>query len=159
VLGFFLVFTIIIVLTALFTTAVNFYLYYFRIVAAIIIILIGIYFILNKKVFSFSYKPIEHENRNVQSFLMGFLTSLAWSPCYGSYLIAIIAYSVSSGDAIYSMLNLILFAAGFSLTIFIIALMVSKINLDRLLKYSNYIRIISGVIIMAAGIYMLLLLV
>jgi cytochrome c-type biogenesis protein len=159
VLGFFTVFTIIIVLTALFTAAVNFYLYYFRIIAAIIIILIGIYFILNKKAFSFSYKPVEHRNKNIQSFLMGFLTSLAWSPCYGSYLIAIIAYSASSGDAICSALNLILFAAGFSLTIFIIALMVSKINLDRLIKYSNYIRIISGAIILAAGIYMLLLLV
>lgn len=159
VIGFFLVFTIIIILTALFTAAINFYLYYFRIAAAIIIILIGIYFILNKKTFSFSYKPVEHGNKNVQSFLMGFLTSLAWSPCYGSYLIVIIAYSASSGNAVYSMLNLILFAAGFSFTIFIIALIISKINLNRLIKYSNYMRIISGVIILAAGIYMLSLLV
>jgi cytochrome c-type biogenesis protein len=159
VIGFFLVFTIIIILTALFTAAINFYLYYFRIAAAIIIILIGIYFILNKKTFSFSYKPVEHGNKNVQSFLMGFLTSLAWSPCYGSYLIAIIAYSASSGNAVYSMLNLILFAAGFSFTIFIIALIISKINLNRLIEYSNYIRIISGVIILVAGIYMLSLLV
>lgn len=158
-LGFFLVFTIIIFLTAVFTAAVNAYLYYFRIIAAIIIILIGIYFILNKKAFNISYKPIKHSNKNIESFFMGFLTSLAWSPCYSSYLIAIIAYSASSGDVIYSTLNLILFAAGFSLTIFAIALGTSKINLQKLIKYSEYIRIISGVIILIAGIYMLLMLI
>ncbi|MGZ7070184.1 MAG: cytochrome c biogenesis CcdA family protein [Methanobacterium sp.] len=155
--GFFLVFTVIIFLTAIFTAAINAYLYYFRVLAAIIIILIGIYFILNKRVFTFSYKPVKHENRIIQSFLMGFLTSLAWSPCYGSYLIAIIAYSASSGNIIYSMLNLILFASGFSLTIFIVALAASKINLGALIKYSDHIRIISGVIILAAGLYMFLL--
>lgn len=157
--GFFLVFSIIIMLTALFTVAVNYYLYYFRLIAAIIIILIGIYFILNKKAFNFSYKPLKHGNRNVQSFLMGFLTSLAWSPCYGSYLVAIIAYSASSGNFILSIFNLISFAAGFSLTIFLVALLASRINLNRLINYSNYVRIISGIIILVAGLYMLLLLI
>ena len=33
------------------------------------------------------------------------------------------------------------------------ALMVSKVNLNRLVKHSNYIRIISGVVILVAGIY------
>lgn len=159
VLGFFLVFTVIIFLTVIFTAAINAYLYYFRFLAAVIIILIGIYFILNKKAFNFTYKPVKYKNKNIESFLMGFLTSLAWSPCYGSYLIAIIAYSASSGDVIYSTMNLILFALGFSLTIFIIALAASKLNLERVIKYSDYIRIFSGVIILIAGLYMLLLLV
>lgn len=159
VLGFFLIFTVIIFLTAVFTAAVNFYLYYFRVLAAIIIILIGIYFILNKKFFNISYEPVKHGNKDVQSFLMGFLTSLAWSPCYSSYLIAIIAYSASSGDILYSSMNLTLFAAGFSLTLFIISLLASKINLSRLIEYSNYIRIVSGLIILIAGIYMLELLI
>jgi cytochrome c-type biogenesis protein len=159
VLGFFLIFTVIIFLTAVFTAAVNFYLYYFRVLAAIIIILIGIYFILNKKFFNISYEPVKHGNKDVQSFLMGFLTSLAWSPCYSSYLIAIIAYSASSGDILYSSMNLTLFTAGFSLTLFIISLLASKINLSRLIEYSNYIRIVSGLIILIAGIYMLQLLI
>lgn len=159
VLGFFSVFTVIIFLTAVLTAAVNFYLYYFRVAAAIIIILTGIYFILNKKFFNISYKPVKHGNKGVQSFLMGFITSLAWSPCYSPYLIAIIAYSASSGDVVYSTLNLVIFAAGFSLTIFIISLLASKINLSRLIKYSNYIRIVSGLIILIAGSYMLQLLI
>lgn len=91
--------------------------------------------------------------------LVGFLTSIAWSPCYGSYLISTIAYSASSVNVIYNLINLILFAAGFSFTIFIVALAASKIKLDSLIKYSNYVRIISGFIILAAGIYLLLILI
>jgi len=158
-LGFFSVFTAIIFLTAVFTAAINFYLYYFRVAAAIIIILAGIYFILNKKSFNISYKPLKHRNKGVQSFLMGFITSMAWSPCYSPYLIAIIAYSASSGDVVYSTLNLVIYAAGFSFTIFIISLQASKINLSRLIRYSKYIRIVSGLITLIAGIYMLQLLI
>ncbi len=155
VLGFFLVFTLIIALTIIFTAAINQYLYYFRFFAALIIIFTGIFFILNKKSFKISYSSVQHENSYIQSFLIGFLTSLAWSPCYGSYLIAIIAYSVTTGDIAYSALNILLFSAGFSLTIFIIALGVSQINLRKLIKYSDHIRVISGSIIIIAGIYML----
>lgn len=156
VIGFFLVFTVIIILTAIFTAAINYYLYYFRLFAALIIIIIGSLFILNKNLFNFSYKPIKHGNKSIESFLMGFLTSLAWSPCYGSYLIALIAYSASSGNFIYSSLNLVLFTIGFSLTIFIMAFLTSKINTDKLIKYSTHIRLISGAIIAFAGIYMLI---
>jgi len=77
VLGFFSVFTVIIFLTSVLTAAVNFYLYYFRVAAAIIIILTGIYFILNKKFFNISYNPVKHEDNGVQSFLIGFINSLA----------------------------------------------------------------------------------
>ncbi|WP_414468242.1 cytochrome c biogenesis CcdA family protein [Methanobacterium sp. ACI-7] len=155
-LGFFSVFTIIILLTALFTAAINAYIYYFRIIAAVVIILIGIYFILGKNAFNFSFKPMVHGNKNINSFLMGFLTSLAWSPCYGAYLISVIAYSASSGDIVYSILNLILFSAGFSFTIFVLGLISSKMNLEIISKYSKYISIVSGAIILIAGIYMLL---
>lgn len=158
VFGFFVLFTLIIIFTAVFTAAVNYYLFYFRLFAAIIIILIGVFILLNKKAFNFYYKPVKHRNKLIESFLMGFLTSLAWSPCYGAYLIALIAYSASTGNSIYSTINLTLFTAGFSFTIFIIAFAMSKINLSRLIKYSGGIRISSGVIVLMAGIYMLSLL-
>lgn len=154
--GFFLLFTLIIILTIIFTAAINYYLYYFRILAAVIIIFIGIFFILNKNAFNLQYKPIKHRNKLIESFLMGFLTSLAWSPCYGAYLIALIAFSASTGNILYSTINLVLFTAGFSLTIFLIALVASKINLNKIINYSKHIKVISGIIILIAGIYMLL---
>jgi cytochrome c-type biogenesis protein len=123
--------------------------------AATLIIIIGIFLILNENAFKFSYKPVKHENKLFESFLMGVLTSLAWSPCYGAYLIAVIAYSASTGDFIYSAINMMLYVVGFSLTIFIIAFLASRINITGLIKYSKWIRLISGVIILVAGIYML----
>lgn len=154
IVGFFLVFAIITVITVIFTAAINYYLLYFRVVAAIIIILLGILFIANKNVFHYSLKS-RYRNETMGSFLMGFLTCLAWSPCYGPYIVAVAAYSASSGNWIYSAVNMILFAAGFSVTLFVVAFLASKINFERIMKYSDEVRIFSGIIIIIAGIYML----
>ncbi len=177
ILGLFSLFTLIIGLTIMFTAAINFYLLYFRIFASFLLIILGILLLLNKGVFNFSFSTqstattsdnINSTSANNQdttknldrkgmsgSFLWGFLTSLAWAPCYGSYLLALIAYSVSSGDPLYSAVNLIAYTAGFSATIFAVALLISRINLERWVKYSNHIRILSGVLIILAGCYML----
>jgi cytochrome c-type biogenesis protein len=100
------------------------------------------------------FTPVD---RNVSSsFIMGFMTSLAWSPCFGPYLAVISAYSVSTGDIIYSIINMLLFSIGFSVTILILAFTFSKINLEKIIKYSSGIRIFAGFIIVIAGVYMLL---
>jgi cytochrome c-type biogenesis protein len=153
--GFFLVFAIITVLTVIFTAAINYYLLYFRIVAAIFIIVLGIIFIANKNVLRFSFNST-FRNETMGSFLVGFLTCLAWSPCYGPYIFAVAAYSASTGNWIFSAINMMLFAAGFSVALLTIALLASKINIERIMKYSDWIRIISGFIIVIAGIYLLI---
>ena len=155
IIGFFLVFGIITVLTVIFTAAINYYLLYFRIIAAIIIIALGILFMLNKNVFKYPSLP-KFRNETMGSFLVGFLTCLAWSPCYGPYIVAVAAYSASTGNWIFSAVNMMLFAAGFSVALFLIALLASKINLERVMKYSDGIRIFSGFIIVIAGIYLLI---
>ncbi|AIS31582.1 cytochrome C-type biogenesis protein DsbD [Methanobacterium formicicum] len=159
-LGFFLLFAIITILTAIFTAAINYYLLYFRIAAALILVIIGVLFIVNKKLFNISAPSISNtpdsEKGIVGSFLMGFLTCLAWSPCFGPYVVAVATYSASTGNIGYSIINMAIFAGGFSLTILIIAFLMSKIDFKAILKYSDWIRIISGVIIALAGIYMLI---
>jgi cytochrome c-type biogenesis protein len=152
--GFFLVFAVITVLTVLFTAALNAYLLYIRIVAAILLVMVGIFFIINPQIPRLSFKS-RMEGGVLGSFILGLLTCLAWSPCFGPYVIAVAAYSTATGNVFYSALNMILFAAGFSLTLFILALLASRINLERISKYSNTIRIISGLVIILAGIYML----
>jgi cytochrome c-type biogenesis protein len=153
--GFFLVFAILTFMTVLFTAAINHYLLYFRLAAAVLIIVMGIFFILKKNLFNFSYTP-KYNNKTIGSFLAGFFTCLAWSPCYGPYIVAIAAYSASTGNWIYSAANMILFAAGFSAALFAIGLTASKINLQRFIKYSEGIRIFSGILIIIAGIYLLI---
>jgi cytochrome c biogenesis protein CcdA len=152
--GFFLIFAVITVLTVIFTAALNSYLLYIRIVAATLLVLVGLFFIINPQMprLSLASRP---DGGVVGSFLLGLLTCLAWSPCFGPYVVAVAAYSASTGNVLYSALNMILFAAGFSLTMFILALLSSRINFERISKYSNTIRIISGLVIVIAGIYML----
>lgn len=159
-LGFFLLFAIITILTAIFTAAINYYLLYFRIAAALILVIIGVLFIVNKKLFNISAPSISNtpdsEKGIVGSFLMGFLTCLAWSPCFGPYVVAVATYSASTGNIGYSIINMAIFAGGFSLTILLMAFLMSKIDFKAILKYSDWIRIISGLIIALAGIYMLI---
>jgi len=159
-LGFFLLFAIITILTAIFTVAINYYLLYFRIAAALILVIIGVLFIVNKRLFNISAPSIsstpDSQKGIVGSFLMGFLTCLAWSPCFGPYVVAVATYSASTGNIGYSIINMAIFAGGFSLTILLMAFLMSKIDFKAILKYSDWIRIISGVIIAIAGLYMLI---
>jgi len=160
-LGFFLLFAIITILTAIFTAAINYYLLYFRIAAALILVIIGILFIANKKLFNISTLSISNSNTPdsqkgiIGSFLMGFLTCLAWSPCFGPYVVAVATYSASTGNIGYSIVNMAIFAGGFSLTLLLMVFLISKIDFKAILKYSDWIRIISGAIIALAGLYIL----
>ena len=155
ILGFFLVFVVITILTVIFTASVSNYLFYLRVAAALSIIGIGIFFIINKNILKFSYTP-KHSNKNLGSFTVGFLTCLAWSPCYGPYIAAIAAYSAFTGNIMYTIINVALFALGFSFALVVIGIFSSKLRLERVLKHSGEIRILSGVIICAAGFYLLL---
>jgi len=158
-LGFFLLFAVITTLTAIFTAAINYYLLYFRIAAALLLVGIGILFMVNKKLFNIPTTPskvTESQKGILGSFIMGFLTCLAWAPCFGPYVVAVATYSASTGDITYSIINMALFAGGFSLTILILAFLMSKIDFKSIIKYSDWIRVISGIIIALAGIYMLI---
>ena len=155
IMGFFSLFTIITVLTVIFTAAINYYLYYFRVFAAVLIIAIGIFFILNKNMFKFSYAP-KRQNDTIGSFLFGLLTSLAWSPCISPYMMTVVALSASTGNWILSTANMIIYYVGFSLILVLIAYLASKIKFDIIFKYSDEIRIFSGIIIIIAGIYLII---
>ncbi|EKQ55374.1 MAG: cytochrome c biogenesis protein [Methanobacterium sp. Maddingley MBC34] len=162
-LGFFLLFAIITTLTAIFTVAIDHYLLYFRIAAALILVIIGVLFIVDKRLFNISTPTTStisttpnSQKGIVGSFLMGFLTCLAWSPCFGPYVVAVATYSASTGNIGYSIINMAIFAGGFSLTILLMAFLMSKIDFKAILKYSDWIRVISGAIIALAGLYMLI---
>lgn len=153
--GFFTIFTVITLLTVLFTAAINHYLIYFRIAASLLIIGVGMFFLVNKNILRFSHTP-KKKTKHSEPFLMGLLTCLAWSPCYGPYIVAVAAYSASTGNMLFSTINMVLFAGGFSLTLFLVAFTASKINFEKIIRYSNGIRTVSGILIIIAGTYMLI---
>jgi cytochrome c-type biogenesis protein len=155
VLGFFSLFAVITILTVLFTAAINHYLFYFRIIASIVLIILGGLLVVNHGIFKLGY--IKQSSGGVSSsFIMGFITCLAWAPCFGPYLAVIATYNISTGDIANTIINMMLFSLGFSAAILILAITFSKINLEKIIIYSRGIRIFAGFIIVIAGLYMLL---
>lgn len=57
---------------------------------------------------------------------MGLVTSLAWAPCYGSYLLSLMSVTISKGNVVYTGLNLLSYTLGFAFTIYLIGFIVSK---------------------------------
>ena len=153
ILGLFSIFTIIIFLTGFFTAILYKYIVYVRVIAAVILLIIGIlmFFDYNLPFKSFSSKTGEGI---FNSFVLGFLTSIAWADCYSAYLISLITLLVSSSDGMYAVFNILLYCLGFGLTLFVLSLLISKINLERLIGKTKYIPKIFAVLIIVGAIYL-----
>lgn len=154
-LGLFIIFTIIIFLTGFFTEIVYGYIVYVRYISAILLLIIGILMLFD---YSFNFITVKSRNSDgiVESFTLGFLTSIAWAPCYSAYLMSLISLLLTSGDGLYAAFNIVLYSLGFGLTIFVLSFIISKINLESFVKKTNYIPKIFAVLIIIGAIYLLL---
>ena len=169
ILGIFSIFLLFIILTIMFTAAINQYLMYIRVIASLILITLGTSILLNKNILNITWptynfdsigKNKDNENRSTlklakSSYVMGLLTSLAWAPCYGTYLISLISFSVSTGNIFYSGVNLIIYTLGFGLSLFVIGFLISTVNIQKLINKGDLINRISGILIIIGGIYLL----
>lgn len=151
--GLFSIFTVIIFLTAFFTAAVYQYITYIRIFSSFLLLIIGILMLANYS-FNFNVKPINHEGI-IGSFALGFLTSVAWVPCYSAYLISLISLLVTSADPLFVSFNIVLYCLGFGLTLLALSFIISKINLESFVKKTSFIPKIFAVLIIVSAIYML----
>jgi cytochrome c-type biogenesis protein len=110
--------------------------------------------------FDYSFNFITVKSRNsdgiVGSFILGFLTSVAWAPCYSAYLMSLISLLLTSGDGLYSAFNIILYSLGFGLTIFVLSFIISRINLESFIKKTSYIPKIFAVLIIIGAVYLLI---
>lgn len=154
-LGLFIIFTIIIFLTGFFTEIVYGYIVYVRYISAILLLIIGILMLFD---YSFNFITVKSRNSDgiVGSFTLGFLTSIAWAPCYSAYLMSLISLLLTSGDGLYAAFNIVLYSLGFGLTIFVLSFIISKINPESFVKKTNYIPKIFAVLIIIGAIYLLL---
>ncbi len=152
--GLFLIFTVIIFFTAFFTAAVYKYIFYVRIISAIVLLIIGLLMLFN---YSFNFISISHKHGDgvVGSFVLGFLTSIAWAPCYSGYLISLISILVSSANPFFVAFNIILYCLGFAFTLFVLSFILSKINVGSFISKTNYIPRIFALLIIVGAIYML----
>ena len=151
--GLLSVFVAIILLTGFFTSIVYQYLFYFRIFSAMILLVIGILMLFN---FSFNFKSLSVKNKEgiIGSFVLGFLTSIAWAPCYSAYLISLISLLVSSSDVGYAVFNIILYVLSFALTLFLLSFFISKISIEKLISKTKYLPKIFAILIIVGAVYL-----
>ena len=137
ILGLFSIFTIIIFLTGFFTAILYRYIIYVRVIAAVILLIMGILMFFDN------------------SFILGFLTSIAWADCYSAYLISLITLLVSSNSPLYAVGNILIYVLGFALTLLALCLAISRIDLEKLISKANYIPKIFAVLIILGSVYLL----
>lgn len=152
--GLLSIFIVVIFLTGFFTSIVYRYLFYIRIVSAVILLAIGILMLLDYSISFGSISPKSNEG-TVGSFILGLLTSISWAPCYSAYLISLIALLVNSNSATYAAFNIFLYGLGFALTLFILSLLISKINLEKLISKTRYIPKIFAALIIIGAVYLM----
>ena len=152
-LGLLSVFLVIVILTGFFTSVVYSYIFYVRIFSAVLLLAIGILMLVDYS-FSFSIKLPKESDGIVGSFILGFITSISWAPCYSAYLISLITLLVSSSDWPYAVFNILLYCLGFGLMLFVLSLLISKINLEKLIGKTKYIPKIFAVLIIIGAIYL-----
>ena len=152
-LGLLSVFLVIVLLTGFFTSIVYSYIFYVRIFSAVLLLAIGILMLVDYS-FSFSIKLPKESDGIVGSFILGFITSISWAPCYSAYLISLITLLVSSSDGLYAVFNILLYCLGFGLMLFVLSLLISKINLEKLIGKTKYIPKIFAVLIIIGAVYL-----
>lgn len=118
-----------------------------------ILLVIGILMLFD---FSFNFKSLSVKNKEgiIGSFVLGFLTSIAWAPCYSAYLISLISLLVSSSDAGYAVFNIILYVLGFALTLFLLSYFISKISIEKLISKTKYLPKIFAILIIVGAVYL-----
>ena len=154
ILGLLSIFVLIIFLTGFFTSIVYSYIAQIRFVSSIILLVIGILMFFDYSM-GFKRLPQIKSDSMFSSYMMGVLTSVAWAPCYSGYLISLIALLVSSNDSSYAVLNIVIYSIGFALTLLALSLLISKINLEKLISKTKYIPKIFSILIILGAIYLL----
>lgn len=153
-LGLLSIFIAVIFLTGFFTSLVYAYVPYVRILSAVVLLVIGILMLSNRFLGFASLLP-KTGGKTAGSFVLGLLTSLSWAPCYGAYLMSLIALLVGSGDPVYASLNIVLYCIGFGLTLLVLGYLISKIDLERIASKTRYLPKAFALLVIAGAVYLL----
>jgi cytochrome c-type biogenesis protein len=90
----------------------------------------------------------------INSFILGFMTSIAWADCYSAYLISLITLLVSSNSPLYAVGNILIYVLGFALTLLALCLAISRIDLEKLISKASYLPKVFAILIIIGAIYL-----
>ena len=162
VIGFSVVFTILGAGAGLVGFAISAHLVVIRRIAGSLLIVFGLFILAALKVpwlnFEKRLTPSQGATTGyLRSFLTGGIFSLAWTPCVGPILGGILTLALSSETAGQGAYLLAIYSLGLGLPFLLIGIAFDSITplLKRIRRYSIAIYIISGLLLIAAGILIL----
>ena len=162
VLGFSLVFTMMGVLVGLAGIVISPYSVVVRQVVGSLLIVFGLFMLAARWVPWLNYErrlapSLGTTTGYLRSFLIGSIFCLAWTPCVGPLLGSVLTLALNSETAWHSAYLLAVYSLGLGLPFLIIGAAFGSITplLRRINRYSNWIYIISGLMLIAIGILVL----
>jgi cytochrome c-type biogenesis protein len=163
VLGFTAVFTFLGTAAGLLGLAVSQHLVFIRRLAGSLMILMGLFLLLTLKIprlnFAARFGTIQSGRTGfLRSFLTGAVFALGWTPCVGPILGGILAMALGTGTVLKGAFLLIIYSLGLGLPFIIIGLAFDAFRpyLTWLQRHSVIIHVVSGLLLIAVGILILM---
>ncbi len=161
VLGFSIVFLILSIFASSFGVLISKYIRYIKIIFGIIIILLGLNYmeILSLKFINKSKSMnINSKNMNfVKSILFGILFSISWTPCIGTFLSSALLLVAKQQNIIKGIFLMLLYSIGLGIPFIVSVVLIEKLKktFNFIKKHYNKIKVLSGLILMYMGIYII----
>ena len=164
--GFVLGFTLVFLLLSIFASTVgrfiSSYTKYIKIVLGIIIIILGFnYMEIIKLKFLNKTKGIKIKNRSLnflKAMFFGILFSISWTPCIGTFLSSALLLVAKEQEFVKGIMLMLLYSIGLGIPFIISAGLIEKLKevFDFIKKNYKKVKIVSGLILIGMGIYMII---
>ena len=161
VLGFTLVFLSLSIFASTIGHFISGYTKYIKFIFGIIIIILGLnYMEILKLKFLNKTKGINMKKKNlnfVKACLFGILFSISWTPCIGTFLSSALLLIAKEQDVLKGIVLMLIYSIGLGIPFIISVLLIEKLKevFDFIKKNYKKVKIISGLILIAMGIYMM----
>ena len=163
--GFVIGFTIVFLILSIFASQLGSFISqsisYIKIIFGILIILLGLnYMDVLKIKFLNKTKMIKTQTKDLNFFkaiLFGILFSFSWTPCIGTFLSSALLLIAKQQDLIKGILLMLVYAIGLGIPFIISVILIEKLKevFNFIKKHYRIIKIISGIILIIMGIYMM----
>lgn len=161
VIGFTIVFLILSIFASQLGSLISQYIQYVKILFGVIIILLGLNYMEVLKIkFLNQTKVKKAETKDLNFFkaiLFGILFSFSWTPCIGTFLSSALLLIAKQQDLIKGILLMLVYAIGLGIPFIISVILIEKLKevFNFIKKNYRVIKIISGIILIIMGIYMI----
>lgn len=161
VLGLTIVFLLLSIFASQFGTVISENMKYIKIAFGILIIVLGLNYmeIFNLKIIN-KTKGINNKFKSlnfIKSLMFGMIFSVTWTPCIGTFLSSALLLVASQQDMIKGIILMLLYSIGLGIPFVLSAIFMEKLReiFNFIKRNYNYIKKISGIILIVMGIYMI----